>query len=631
MKLTPGATCYANGTTYQIDGRHSATHVTARDCTSGEMVRLAIKDLRQPPRPAGTAMDGFVDPLAWQRATRLAADLTPWLGHQRIPTTDLALLSQRHGLSQRQIQRLRARFEGDPRTTSLIGRPPGRVVGSRRLDEHVEKIIAHAIRRHYMERELRSMTHLVDRIAVLCRRLDLIPPRRATVVQRVKDMEGYEMDRARRGSKAAKQTWEARTGGLEANRPLHIVQIDHTRVDVLLVSDDRQRVLPRPWITLAIDMATRCVVGWYLTMEAPSSVSVALCIEHMVLPKPENEADPGVWAMYGKPEIILADNGKDFRAEALKTGCEQHGIELRWRPVKTPHYGAHIERLNGTLMRIVHRLRGTTFSNARQRGDYPSEKKATLTFAELKAWLIQSICREYHVKAHRGIGISPQLAWEQAWHGERGERRPVPQVARPVDFRLDFLPRDFRRIRRTGIEFACSRYWHDDLASFLRQREDAEVRYDPRDLSRIWVRAGRLGFTEAPAIAGRALGHDPAARRMTPAEQARMHQSFDKGLAHRDAIEASALKETRAARQGRKVSARVDRHRDALPSNPPPAARSQPSAEALPAPLLALPPPRPPPPTPTPTPTPMPVTAPPLVQTVPNPVRPPSIAFEIWS
>ena len=642
MKLTPGAMCYANGTTYQIDGRHSTTHVAARDCASGQMVHLAIKDLREPPRPAGTALDSLIDPLAWQRATRLAADLTPWLGHQRIPTLELAGLSRRHGLSQRQIQRLRARFEDDPRTTSLIGRPPGRSAGSRLLDERTENVIIHAIRRHYMERELRSIAHLADRIGMLCRRLELTPPARATVLQRVKDLEGYEMDRARRGTKAAKQIWEARTGGLEANRPLQIVQIDHTRVDVLLVSDDRRRVLPRPWITLAIDVYTRCVVGWYLTMEAPSSVSVALCIEHMALPKPENEADPGIWPMYGKPEVILVDNGKDFRAEALKTGCEQHGIELRWRPVKKPHYGAHIERLNGTLMRIVHRLRGTTFSNTRQRGDYPSEQRATLTFDELKAWLVQSICREYHIKAHRALGISPQLAWEQAWHTDSGGRRPVPQVARPVDFRIDFLPREFRRIRRTGIEFACSRYWHDDLTPFLRQREDAELRYDPRDTSRIWVRAGRLGFVEATAKAGRALGDTTSARRMSAQDKVRMDRSFDQGLAQRDAIEAAALKETRAARQGKKVSVKVDRRGDTHPGEPPIlSALPAPSSASVPAkePTLALPAPQPEPAiaapiasagaTPAPAQAPFPVPHP--AAPVSRPVRPPSIAFEIWS
>jgi putative transposase len=579
VKLNPGDLCYADGTTYEIDGRHSTTHLTARECATGRMVTLAIKDLRVPPSLSGTAADAYQDPLAWQRAARLAKDLTPWLGHQRIPTPTLAAMSSRHGLCQRQLQRLRNRFESDPRTSSLLPGRTGRRRGARVLDERLETVIAHAIKKHYWRREQPNVAYLVDRIGSLCRQLDLVAPTRATVQARLKDEEGYEQDRVRRGSKAAKQRWEPRTGGLTAQRPFEIVQIDHTRVDVLLVSDDRQRVIGRPWITLAIDVFTRCVVGWYLTMDAPSSISVALCIEHMALPKPENVADPGVWPMFGKPEVILVDNGKDFRADALKSGCAQHGIELRWRPVKRPHYGAHIERLNGTLMRMVHLLKGTTFSNTRQRADYDSEGRATMTFAEVKAWLVQSICRNYHVKPHSALGISPLLAWEQG----SDVLRPTPQLARPVDFRLDFLPRDFRRIRRTGIEFHRSRYWHSDLAAFLRQQEDAEIRFDPRDLSCIWVKAGRLGFVQARAIAGRAIGDTLADRRMTSDERRRMNAELDEGFARRDAIEATAAKQTRTARQGKAPPKRVQ-------PDPPAevvAALLQTAAAAVP--LLALP------------------------------------------
>mgnify|MGYP001000166097 CR=1 FL=1 len=79
----------------------------------------------------------------------------------------------------------------------------------------------------------------------------------------------------------------------------------------MVVSDDRLTVLGRPWITLAIDVATRCVLGMYISMDAPSSVSVSLCIEHAVLPKPENAKDPGIWPMYGKPRKFLVDNGME--------------------------------------------------------------------------------------------------------------------------------------------------------------------------------------------------------------------------------------------------------------------------------------------------------------------------------
>ena len=53
-------------------------------------------------------------------------------------------------------------------------------------------------------------------------------------------------------------------------------------------------------------------------------------------------------------------------------GAEEYGIELIHRPVATPHYGGHIERLIGTMMGAVHLLPGTTFSDIGERGGYDS-------------------------------------------------------------------------------------------------------------------------------------------------------------------------------------------------------------------------------------------------------------------
>ena len=104
-------------------------------------------------------------------------------------------------------------------------------------------------------------------------------------VSRFRSPRGKRWNRpskAQLGSKRAKQIWEPRPGRLKVDRPLELIQIDHTPVDVLVLTDDRQTILGRPWLTVAIDVATRCVLGIYLSMDAPSAVSVSLCIEHRI-------------------------------------------------------------------------------------------------------------------------------------------------------------------------------------------------------------------------------------------------------------------------------------------------------------------------------------------------------------
>jgi hypothetical protein len=40
-----------------------------------------------------------------------------------------------------------------------------------------------------------------------------------------------------------------------------------------------------------------------------------------------------------QPQELYVDNAAEFKSEALRRGCEQHGIRLRYRPPGQPHYG----------------------------------------------------------------------------------------------------------------------------------------------------------------------------------------------------------------------------------------------------------------------------------------------------
>jgi putative transposase len=67
--------------------------------------------------------------------------------------------------------------------------------------------------------------------------------------------------------------------------PLELVQIDYTVVDVVVVDELERYPIGRPWLTVVIDVATRVIMGYQLSLEPPSSTSVALAISHAVLRK----------------------------------------------------------------------------------------------------------------------------------------------------------------------------------------------------------------------------------------------------------------------------------------------------------------------------------------------------------
>ena len=270
-------------------------------------------------------------------------------------------------------------------------------------------------------------------------------------------------------------------------------------MDAIVVDEAQRLPIGRPWLTLAVDVATRVVVGFYVSLEAPSSTSVALCLSQAVLPKERWLSSRGLacsWPVWGLPRAVHTDNGADFTGSALRRGCDEHGIALILRPIATPHYGGHIERLIGTLMGRVHLLPGSTGSNPVDKGAYPAESESALTMAELEQWLAIEICEHYHQRIHRGLRRSPISAWQEALRQAGSGLGALPD--RPEQFALSFLPFEQRTLRRDGLHLFNIRYWDPVLPAIVRPGESVLVRYDPRNLSKVYVAGPDEAYTPIP-------------------------------------------------------------------------------------------------------------------------------------
>lgn len=430
-----------------------------------------------------------VDDAAWSEAVAREIVIRRLVALDCPGRSDFHRACHELGLKRTRLYELIRAYREHPVTSSLLPRPAGTRRGSRRLPDETEAVIAEAIRDFYGTRQKPSISRLHKEIRRLCRSRGLRVPSWHAVKARISTMDRAELTRAREGSKAARDRFRPVPGEYAAEFAFDIVQIDHTLVDVIVVDRQHRRPLQRPWLTLAIDVASRMVAGFYLTLDTPSTVSVALAIQHIVQPKEAWLAGLGIdaeWPICGFPDAIHLDNAKEFRSRALRRGAEEHGIELIHRPVATPHYGGHIERLIGTMMGAAHLPPGTTFSDIDERGDYDSAANATMTMDELERWMALEIMR-YHADRHGTLGIPPLAAWH-----ETVARRVMP-VRHPHDlagFMIDFLPSADRLVRRDGIHLFGLRYW-DDVLSIWAGRLDRPLRvsYDPRDLSRIFVRA----------------------------------------------------------------------------------------------------------------------------------------------
>jgi putative transposase len=208
-------------------------------------------------------------------------------------------------------------------------------------------------------------------------------PSRRTVARRVEAQDAQERFAARHGARAANREWRQYGVGPRPTHPLERVEIDHTRLDLLLFDPQDELVLGRPTITYCLDVATRFPLGIYVGFEPPSYYAVMACLQEAILPKSslvERYGTEHEWLAYGLPQTLVVDNGPEFRGHDLDEACACLGITLDATPIAAPHYKGGVERVFRTLNTgLIHKLPGSTFSSLRDRGDYASEKHAALS------------------------------------------------------------------------------------------------------------------------------------------------------------------------------------------------------------------------------------------------------------
>lgn len=455
---------------------------------SGQIVKVALCDLQEIPKAED---DDFLPGLTipedeWLKASTLANDLREFIKLSKGKTKEAERIARVHHFSSRHIYNLASKFEQAPFTQTLLKGKKGRPTGLRLLGYDRELVVAESID-SYLKEERPSITDLMEEIEMRCSDLDLKPPCRNAVTRRIGIISEEVKVRRRHGKKRAKELCKAAPGHFTADYPLEKVQVDHTLADVILLADTPNReVIGRPWLTLAIDCATRMVVGFYISFDRPNAESVAKCIVQAVSPKEhwlEEYGIPEDWPVQGMWKQIWLDNAMEFRSQALLRGADNNGMFVFYRPVGSPEVGGIIERLIGTMMGKVHLLPGTTKSNVHELGDYEAEKRAVMTLSEFTAWFCEQVVTHYHLTTHRTLGVPPIVAWRRMTAGNE------PKA--PKDLRRlysEFLPFKKRKLGRRGVYLNGLQYWSDAFQPYVGEGKQVIVSYDNSNISRVFVR-----------------------------------------------------------------------------------------------------------------------------------------------
>lgn len=438
----------------------------------------------------------------WKKAQQKLVAIQPLLnldeGYQGVE--GLTKRAEECHVSARTLQRWMAAYLKTNSIASLIDKKRGWREGNRRISPAQQHLIDEVIKDYYLSIQRPTVQATIQEVFKRCHKQNIEKPSKNAIRYQIEQIDEKDFLKSRGYRERAKNKFTPKVGKFPTvDRPLAVVQIDHTPADIILVDDKHRKPIGRPYITVAIDIYSRMITGYYISLDAPSVTSVAMCLTRSILPKQELLLQHGImdvtWDVFGIPQKIHVDNGSDFRADSLNRSCALHGIGIEYRPLARPEYGGHIERLIGNLMEAVHKLPGTTFSNIRQKDGYDSEKHASLTLDEFERWFLTYITKIYHQKPHSALGCSPQRQWEIGLFGDGiHEGFGIPSIpSDPQSLILDFLPSVERTIQHTGVMIDGLHYYDPCLNHYInindsqtKKKQKFIFRQDPRDISSVW-------------------------------------------------------------------------------------------------------------------------------------------------
>lgn len=467
---------------------------------AGEEVSADPLKIRVPEAsvPIGTSLPQ-VDELRfsdadWTEATR-RRDLLVTLATKPARTiADVAEAATALGVTPRRVWALlrRSQMHGNEIARFL---PARRGARPKRLSSSKEAIIQQAIDQHYAKPARPSLQSLANEISGRCKAADLAAPCVKTVKARVRARDQVWLVRRREGQSKARSLRLLTGAHPGAAAPWERVQIDSTPCDIRLVREVERTVIGRPTITFAIDIYSRTIFGFSVSLQSASTITVATYLAHACLPKQDWLAQRDLaglhWPVWGKPHVLEYDQGPEHEAKGIQRGLRLHGITSKVRAKGHPEHHGTIERLIGTMMRRIHERRGTTFGSINERGDAEPDRLACLSLPELEQIVALEI-DHYNHSTHEGIADRPldrYLAWYR--RPDLPDDQRVPPFLPADGFLLNFLPYESRRLVRTGFRLFRIDYSAIDLLPMWKRQNQAPVErivvYDPRNLATVWV------------------------------------------------------------------------------------------------------------------------------------------------
>lgn len=320
-------------------------------------------------------------------------------------------------------------------------------------------------------------------------------------------------------------------GSFRVSRPGEYVLIDSTPLDAFALDAVSYRWMPLQ-LTLALDLYTRSILGARFTARDANRVDAAFLLHDVITPEPmrpgwpesarftrryagipehvivEKGLEDAAGVPVVSPEQVVVDRGKIFVSQAFQDACAYLGISIVLARPRRPTDKSPIERVFRTIRtQFVENLPGYKGPDVWSRGE-AVEDAAYFFVHEIEELFWEWVATYWQVRHHEGLELPcvPRLHLSPNDMYDEGIARVGFLYAVPhPNVYYELLPTSWVTIQRYGVETGGLRYDGEELNG-LRNRTSPyggvhrgkwPVRYDPRDLSRVFFFDVRTGAWHA--------------------------------------------------------------------------------------------------------------------------------------
>jgi putative transposase len=301
----------------------------------------------------------------------------------------------------------------------------------------------------------------------------IVVPSDSTLRRRIKENGEFRRLLKQKGEQAAIKASRWSVKLRHQYRLLQRIEGDTHILDIELVNEYGDTI-GKAALTILLDVASRRVIGWDISINPPSAQKTIRALKDSI-------------HRVGIGEEYRLDNGaENTKEDALDGLFPLLGPNITYCRVRRPNEKPYVERWFKTLTTgLTHRLRGTTFSCPKERGDYPSEKKAIYPLEVIKERFEDWLENVYHKRRHREIGTSPNKMWAKL----ENQQPPLRRIASEDMSRLFLSQTSSKlvegRVRFKNLQWSCGEL--KNLHDLGTKEQLLTIFYDASDLGQVLV------------------------------------------------------------------------------------------------------------------------------------------------